>query len=58
MASKGDHSLYSPPNHGELPGEGNVQRWFETFHKMLMPEGLEVSLKPIVVNLTEDLSLV
>ncbi len=58
MASKGDHHLYSPLNHVELPGEGNVPRWFETFHKMLKLEGLEVSLKPILVNLTEDLSLV
>ena len=57
MASKGDHPLYSPPTHVELPGKGNVPRWFETFHKMLIPEALEVSLKPIV-NLAEDLSLV
>ncbi len=58
MASKGDHPLYSPPIHVELRGEGNVPRWFETFHKMFIPEGLEISLKPIVVNLAEDLRLV
>ncbi len=56
--SKGDHPLYSPRNHVEVLGEGNVPCRFEALHKMLIPEGLEVSFKTIVLDLTEDPSLV
>jgi hypothetical protein len=58
VASKGDHSLYSPPGHVEVLVEYNVPRRLEAFHEMLISEGLEVSLLTLVVDFTEHLSLV
>jgi hypothetical protein len=47
-----------PSCKGFLSFSFNIPRRFEAFHKLLIAEGLEVSLKTIVVDLMEDPILV